>query len=440
MEKTKESTALKTDDTDNKGTVVLLQTVLTPDKKTKAAKTERPPDSKPDVKTEPDKSEKSTDKPKAVKKSVKEEKSDSKSDKKPKTTTAAKPDPQSDKKSEPTTATKPDSKSKKKTEQDKAEKTVVKPDIETTQTDTEKADTKPESVTEQNPTVPNPPAVTKQSNTPEVVDSPLKMMKQEFSERTNVIRQEIKNIQNSFLVIGFQLHWIHRNKMYRILDYKNIYDYAEQEYSIKKSTCGNLINIIEHFAERDANGEVIESIIKCWSNYTYSQLLSLIGMPEEIQQQVTPDMSVREIQRLRKSGQEPKPADEPDAAVTNTNKEETAPVQKPSTTASPPPASETPATTSIVPEKETTASKPTMENKEMPKNTEQMNEESKVSVDNTAKESGKPEESVPENSNTLLEIDSYNDYQKMTDKLDIMMKHVFSGKDDVRVKILCVRG
>ena len=175
-------------------------------------------------------------------------------------------------------------------------------------------------------------------------------------------------------------------------------------------------------------------------------------MDEETRQQATPDMSVRAIQRLRKNEPEAKPADEPDATVTNINKEETSPAQEPATTASPTkvqePAktksptkeSDNPASASIVPEKEETASNSTMENKEMPKTSKQVNEESKASADNTAKESAKQEEPIPENSNTLLEIDSYNDYQNMTDKLDIMMKHVFSGEGNVRVKILCVHG
>lgn len=42
----------------------------------------------------------------------------------------------------------------------------------------------------------------------QIVESPLKLMKQEFQRRSQVIRNEMLNIQNSFVTIGFQLHWM----------------------------------------------------------------------------------------------------------------------------------------------------------------------------------------------------------------------------------------
>ena len=67
-----------------------------------------------------------------------------------------------------------------------------------------------------------------------VIDSPLKRMKQEFSERAQVIKEQMQNIQNAFITIGFQLHWIRENNMFRVLNYKNVYEYAEKEYGISK--------------------------------------------------------------------------------------------------------------------------------------------------------------------------------------------------------------
>lgn len=42
----------------------------------------------------------------------------------------------------------------------------------------------------------------------QITVSPLKRMKQEFSERAQIIREQMRNIQNAFITIGFQLHWI----------------------------------------------------------------------------------------------------------------------------------------------------------------------------------------------------------------------------------------
>ena len=115
----------------------------------------------------------------------------------------------------------------------------------------------------------------------QVIESPLKRMKQEFAERAQVIKEQMRNIQNAFITIGFQLHWIRENNMFRVLNYKNVYEYAEKEYGIKKTTCCNFISIVENYADRDENGNVIESISDCYRNYSASQLVAMLGMSDD---------------------------------------------------------------------------------------------------------------------------------------------------------------
>ena len=158
----------------------------------------------------------------------------------------------------------------------------------------------------------------------EVIESPFKRMKAEFHQRAQVIKEQMRNIQNSFITIGFQLHWIRENKMYRVLDYRNVYEYAEKEYGIKKTTCSNIISIIENYAERDAAGNVVESIADCYRNYSASQLVAMLGMDDEMKQQVTPDMSVRAINRMRKGGDKTAPDTASVADAENLQKTDTA--------------------------------------------------------------------------------------------------------------------
>lgn len=269
----------------------------------------------------------------------------------------------------------------------------------------------------------------------QVVESPLKQMKKEFQRRSQVIRDEMLNIQNSFVTIGFQLHWIHRNNMFRVLNYKSIYEYAEKECNIKRTTCCNLICIIENYADRDGQGEVIESIADCYRNYSASQLVAMLGMPEDMKQQVTPDMSVRTINRLKKGEPEPGTVETSPAPS-----EEPAPVKE---------------AVNPAPEEKTVPDDTARE--EEPEAGEMQEEESpKAEEDDTAREEEPeskgapqmdddvrelPEEAVPnENIGTLAEIDSYTDYQSMQDELDLIMRNVFAEDSSVRVKIVCVQG
>ncbi len=273
----------------------------------------------------------------------------------------------------------------------------------------------------------------------QIIDSPLKRMKQEFSERAQIIREQMRNIQNAFITIGFQLHWIRENNMFRVLNYKNVYEYAEKEYGLKKTTCCNFISIIENYAERDGNGQVIESIADCYRNYSASQLVAMLGMNEDMRQQVTPDMSVRAINRLRKG--EPEPGTE----EAEKPAERYAPVEEKD--AENPAAEET-----TVPDEAAPVREEGVEAEEM-----QEAESSETAHDDTAREEepedtetmetetyGDDSEEHTETANregaTLAEIDSYTDYQSMQDELDLIMKNVFSADAPVRVKIVCVQG
>lgn len=270
----------------------------------------------------------------------------------------------------------------------------------------------------------------------QIIDSPLKRMKQEFSERAQIIREQMRNIQNAFITIGFQLHWIRENNMFRVLNYKNVYEYAEKEYGLKKTTCCNFISIIENYAERDENGGVIESIADCYRNYSASQLVAMLGMNEDMRQQVTPDMSVRAINRLRKGEPEPGTVDTSSAPVEEVETEKDTENSA---------AEEEPVSEDTVREEEPEA-------EEM-----QEAESSGTAEDDTDREDEPedtgaapqtdddvrelPEEAVPnENIGTLAEIDSYTDYQSMQDELDLIMRNVFAEDSSVRVKIVCVQG
>lgn len=294
-----------------------------------------------------------------------------------------------------------------------------------------------ESETEPTPAV-NPAAV-------QIVESPLKLMKQEFQKRAQVIKEQMRNIQNAFITIGFQLHWIRNNNMYRVLNYKNVYEYAEKEYGIKKTTCCNFISIIENYADRDENGEVIESISGCYRNYSAGQLVAMLGMPDEMKQQVSPDMSVRAIKRL-KQGEPESPAEK----VVPVREAATAPVEVPTASKEILPglsdaeemaqdkADEKLPEEAAAPEMEDAAEMETMDaetgEETAEKETNLLEEENAASM-----------EEVPENAahgipGTLMEIDSYKSYQNMADRLDGMIKNVFSGSCPVRVRVVCVQG
>ena len=378
--KKSEPAAIKTDGSVKEAPVVLLRTVLEPEKK-------------PALKTE---AKAGADKPED-----------------PAAKTADKPDP------DPSKAKKPAAKPKAKAKVD------VKPEPIKAENPTPKVEVKPEPPKAQEEPTAGPPSVECKA---QVVDSPLKMMKLEFDKRTNVIKQEMRNIQDSFLVIGFQLHWIKTNNMYRVLNYKNIMDYAEKEFGIKKTTCCNFINIIDTYAERDEHGEVIESIAECYRNFSSSQLIAMLGMPEEMQQQVTPDMTVREINRLRKGEPATPAVDAPKAVISEVKP---APVQEAPKPAAPAPVQGAPRPAAPV----------SVQGSPRPAAPVPVQGAPKPVGNPAANGGGKPMEKPgnPE-PRTLLEVESYSGYRSMVDKIDGMVKDVFKAGKRMKVKIICEEG
>lgn len=326
------------------------------------------------------------------------------------------------------------------------------------------------------------------------MESPMVQIEREFRQRARVIREQMQNIQNSFVTIGFQLHWIREHNMFRVMNYKSIYEYAEKECGIGRSSCGNLISIIENFAERDENGRVVESISECYRNYSSSQLVAMVGMPDSMKQQVTPDMSVRSINRMRrgipdKQAEEAAAGAETRAEAEAQAGEEAALRAVPQTAGQGPEAQAAPAEEAEVPVAvKPEAADPAREDVREPegvkpaagkggakgtgKTPETAAEPPRAAEGSPAikADAGKPGDSAPAagktpqetggtqvpaetgqgkdtrtekgpgTDGTLFTFDSYSTYREAQGKIGEMMEAVFSRGSAVTVKIVCVQG
>lgn len=288
-------------------------------------------------------------------------------------------------------------------------------------------------------------------------------LQKEFKKRAGIIQKQMNNIQQSFLIIAFQLHWIKDHDMYASMGYKNIYEYAEMEYGIGRSSCGNFICIIDNFAKRDELGNVVESIAEQYQNFTSSQLVAMIGMSEEGKKRITPDMSVRLINRIRKQEAQARigtmkpsgtakadrdqiaevkeaPADVRDSIPKdNRNDNAMGKVKNPAATAAAVEAdadmSEGSKPPTAVPASESSVNMSCINDDKKPT----VNVEG-VSGENKA-ESGAKGKQAHRVVSTLLAFDSYSNYQKELEHIHELVAGVFKqSAAPVTVKIVCERG
>lgn len=208
-----------------------------------------------------------------------------------------------------------------------------------------------------------------------------KKLKREFEKRSGVIEKNLATIENSFLTIAFQLHWIKANKMYKTAGFKNIYDYAESQHGIGRTSCSNLVCIIENFAERDENGQVVEKIAECYRKFKQSQLVAMMGMSPEQIARIDENTSVRAINRMKQDLEvEMVPGDESGAG-----------------------------------------------------------EEDDNGLDGT--EAGEKPEPVKKIVNTLIQFNNYNKYQNELEEVDMLIERAFKKSTlPVTIKIVCEQG
>ncbi len=110
------------------------------------------------------------------------------------------------------------------------------------------------------------------------------------------IRKKSEDIVGNYVEIGFTLVNLRDNKLFKAKGYDSLVDCVEAELNMKKSTCYNLIKVAEKFGDPDTKRLASE-----YSKYNYVQCLEMATMTEVEISQVNPDMSKRDMKRLKDS-------------------------------------------------------------------------------------------------------------------------------------------
>lgn len=125
--------------------------------------------------------------------------------------------------------------------------------------------------------------------------------KTEFNERHERIFDSLVSIDNSALKVAFDLHWVNTKQAYRIKNFQTIADYAKFYFGYEKTSCYALISVVDRFAKRDDDGNILEEIDPAYSAYSSSKLSLMVNLTDyQIKARLKPAMSVREIKKVVK--------------------------------------------------------------------------------------------------------------------------------------------
>ncbi len=108
------------------------------------------------------------------------------------------------------------------------------------------------------------------------------------------IRSNLQSAVRSVIATGFYLKHIRDNDLYLEAGYKNINEYAMDKFGLSASATSRYITRNTKFS-KGGNSPFIDDRFK---DFSKSQLQEMLGMSDEQLEQVTPDMTVREIRSM----------------------------------------------------------------------------------------------------------------------------------------------
>lgn len=121
-----------------------------------------------------------------------------------------------------------------------------------------------------------------------------------YKEAKRLFEEKLTNIKQSFIAAGYYLKYIRDNRLYLEDGYKTIWEFAEENYGISRSTASRWMAINDKFS-KDGNTPILADEYK---EFGKSQLQEMLYLDDKQLEQVSPDMTRNEIRELRVSKKE----------------------------------------------------------------------------------------------------------------------------------------
>lgn len=116
-----------------------------------------------------------------------------------------------------------------------------------------------------------------------------------YSDKKEIIREKLQNMSRDFIVIGYCLKSIRDDESYKQDGYSSIWEFAEDNYGIKRTTASRWMAMNDKFSE-GGNTPILAEEFRMFGK---SQLQEMLYLEDNQLDQVTPDMTVKEIREVR---------------------------------------------------------------------------------------------------------------------------------------------
>ena len=117
-----------------------------------------------------------------------------------------------------------------------------------------------------------------------------------YQEAKDILREKLDNMKMNFIAAGYYMKYIRDNELFREDGYESIWEFAEDNYGIKKSTASRWISMNDKFSQGGNSPILAEE----YRGFEKSQLQEMLYLDDKQIETVTPDMTVKEIREVRK--------------------------------------------------------------------------------------------------------------------------------------------
>ena len=117
-----------------------------------------------------------------------------------------------------------------------------------------------------------------------------------YEEAKQIIHNKLRSMTTSFIGAGYYLRMIRDTEGFRKDGYDSIYEFAEAQYGIKRPTTLRWMQMNERFSD----GGYSPIIASEYREFGKSQLQEMLYLTDEQMEEVSPDMTVKDIREVRK--------------------------------------------------------------------------------------------------------------------------------------------
>ena len=117
-----------------------------------------------------------------------------------------------------------------------------------------------------------------------------------YEEAKNILREKMDVMKKNFIAAGYYMKYIRDNELFREDGYESIWEFAEDNYGIRKSTASRWMAMNDKFSQGGNSPNLADE----FKGFEKSQLQEMLYLDDKQIETVTPDMTVKEIREVRK--------------------------------------------------------------------------------------------------------------------------------------------